>query len=89
MSAAMLWPSWPASSSYVTAVGATRFFQDNATAAVEAAVSAKNHFGSGGGFSPWTYLEQPENQAVKQYIATATGQPDPPRTSARSVPRAR
>jgi hypothetical protein len=45
-----LYPSWPASSPWVTAVGATRF-QGDVVGAPEAAVSREDHFGSGGGFS--------------------------------------
>lgn len=42
-----LFPSWPASSPYVTAVGGTRFVDQNSTAAE----MATDQFGSGGGFS--------------------------------------
>merc|ERR1719223_1145888 len=43
----MLWPSWPASSPWVTAVGATRFQGQKAGNAE----MATDQFGSGGGFS--------------------------------------
>ena len=68
---ARLWPSWPASSPYVTSVGATRFIGD-VVGAEEAAVSTEDHFGSGGGFSPWTFLPQPKWQAeaVATYLST-------------------
>eukprot|EP00040_Diaphanoeca_grandis_P027482 m.156566 g.156566 ORF g.156566 m.156566 type:complete len:663 (+) comp31005_c0_seq1:164-2152(+) len=70
--AVALWPSWPASSPFVTSVGATRFYQDSVTGGVEAAVSEEDHFGSGGGFSPWTFLEQGKWQAtaVTHYFKT-------------------
>lgn len=42
-----LWPSWPASSPWVTAVGATRFINQDPAAGEMAA----DQFGSGGGFS--------------------------------------
>merc|ERR1719272_1500118 len=75
-----LWPSWPASSPFVTAVGATRFYQDMVDGGVEAAVSDEDHFGSGGGFSPWTFLAQGkwQSEAVAHYFKTvpAAGLPD-------------
>eukprot|EP00940_MAST-03C_sp_MAST-3C-sp2_P003326 g3326.t1 len=43
----VLWPSWPASSPYVTAVGATRFVGQK----VGNEEMATDQFGSGGGFS--------------------------------------
>ena len=42
-----LWPSWPASSPWVTAVGATRFVGQQ----IGAEEMATDQFGSGGGFS--------------------------------------
>ena len=42
------WPSWPASSPWVTAVGATRFIDQTVKADNE---MASDQFGSGGGFS--------------------------------------
>jgi tripeptidyl-peptidase-1 len=42
-----LWPSWPASSGWVTAVGATRFVDQK----IGNAEMATDQFGSGGGFS--------------------------------------
>jgi subtilase family serine protease len=75
-----LWPSWPASSPWVTAVGATRFHLDVVTNP-EAAVSREDHFGSGGGFSPWTALPQPawQSKAVANFFTTAppASLPDP------------
>mmetsp|Transcript_13494 Transcript_13494/g.34635 ORF Transcript_13494/g.34635 Transcript_13494/m.34635 type:complete len:672 (-) Transcript_13494:181-2196(-) len=45
----VLYPSWPASSPWVTAVGATRFIDQDPTGA--AGEMATDQFGSGGGFS--------------------------------------
>lgn len=64
---AAMWPSWPASSPWVTAVGATRFADNTVGNDQEASGS----FGSGGGFSPFlrranaTYQEA----AVAEYLA--------------------
>jgi len=61
---AKLWPSWPASSAYVTAVGATQFI--SGSAGPEQAV---RRFGSGGGFD-WTVPLQPwQEDAVSGYLA--------------------
>jgi len=64
-------PSWPASSQYVTAVGATRFIDG-----VSGAEMAVDEFGSGGGFS--TADNQPSYQtaAVAQYFKVQTDLPD-------------
>eukprot|EP01112_Ceratiomyxa_fruticulosa_P017649 TRINITY_DN5544_c0_g1_i5.p1 TRINITY_DN5544_c0_g1~~TRINITY_DN5544_c0_g1_i5.p1 ORF type:complete len:557 (+),score=131.73 TRINITY_DN5544_c0_g1_i5:128-1672(+) len=66
-------PSYPASSPYVTSVGATQFLDGPG---VEIAVSA---FGSGGGFSPKSYQAQPSYQssAVSAYFKNAPKLPDP------------
>jgi len=76
----MLWPSWPASSPYVTAVGATRFIND-VVGGPEAAVSDEDHFGSGGGFSPWAFCPAPEytKKATAHYLTTVAPStlPDP------------
>jgi len=73
-----LYPSWPASSPWVTAVGGTRFNNDSATAG-EGAVNAEDHYGSGGGFS--TQFPQPAWQAsaVAGYFSTVdpASLPDP------------
>lgn len=63
-------PSFPATSPYVTSVGATRFYDQFGGA--EAAV---NNFGSGGGFS--TYFDQPSYQtdAVSHYFEVAKNLP--------------
>ena len=49
----------------------------------EAAVSAEDHFGSGGGFSPWKALAQPAYQkdAVAAYVALPGILPDPAKAS--------
>jgi len=67
----ILWPSWPASSPWVTAVGATRFLDDVVSNGTEAAVSAEDGFGSGGGFS-WDFgVPSYQKAAVGQYLSTA------------------
>ena len=58
----VLWPSWPASSPWVTAVGATRFIGQT----VGNEEMASDQFGSGGGFS------KQFNQTNAQYQAAAT-----------------
>lgn len=64
-------PSFPATSPYVTSVGATRFLQEEV--GPEAAVEA---FGSGGGMS-W-HFPMPEYQktAVENFFATSTNLPE-------------
>lgn len=63
----VLWPSWPASSPYVTSVGATRFVNQEVGQPEMASVQ----FGSGGGFS--RMFDQTNAQwqvsAVKAYLA--------------------
>merc|ERR1711907_510905 len=61
-----LWPSWPASSPYVTAVGATRFVGQR----VGEPEMATDQFGSGGGFSQMFTQEDAKWQveAVKHYV---------------------
>ena len=59
-----LWPSWPASSPWITAVGATRFIGQKAGNAE----MASDQFGSGGGFSSQF------NQANAAWQAKATAQ---------------
>ena len=80
-----LYPSWPASSPWVTAVGATRPYNDK-LGGEEAAVSAEDHFGSGGGFSTMFDVGDWQKDAVEHYFATV----DPttlPDTSAATYPR--
>jgi hypothetical protein len=64
-----LWPSWPASSPWVTSVGATRFVGHK----VGSAEKASDQFGSGGGFSK-QFSQSPnaewQSAAVAKYLAT-------------------
>lgn len=64
-----LWPSWPASSPWVTAVGATRFVDQT----VGQPEMATDQFGSGGGFSDMWNVSSAEWQAsaTKSYLANA------------------
>eukprot|EP01047_Picozoa_sp_COSAG01_P070109 COSAG01_NODE_10540_length_2136_cov_1.128130_2_plen_297_part_00 len=75
----MLWPSWPASSPWVTAVGATRFIGEM----VGNAEKAADQFGSGGGFS--RQFDQTDAQyqvtAVAKYMSTVDPSTLPPATS--------
>eukprot|EP00051_Salpingoeca_urceolata_P026663 m.478114 g.478114 ORF g.478114 m.478114 type:complete len:551 (+) comp21038_c0_seq1:396-2048(+) len=66
-----LWPSWPASSPWVTAVGAT-YYKDGQASNEEVASS---QFGSGGGFSK--SFDAPSYQAAdtKSYLANAPDLP--------------
>lgn len=62
-----LWPSWPASSPWVTAVGATRFVGQT----VGAEEMATDQFGSGGGFSKQFNVSAWQTAATKAYLASA------------------
>jgi tripeptidyl-peptidase-1 len=66
-----LWPSWPASSPWVTSVGSTRFIKQSVTQPE----MATDQFGSGGGFS--TDFDQFKAQAgaVAQYLKVAKDLP--------------
>jgi tripeptidyl-peptidase-1 len=68
-----LYPSWPAGSPWVTAVGATRLINDQVSTGAEAAVGKEDRFGSGGGFS--YNFDQPKWQAkaVAAYLAEEKG----------------
>jgi len=66
-----LWPSWPASSPWVTAVGATRLVRQDVTAPE----MATDQFGSGGGFSDMWPAFQSQVAAVEGYLRTAPGLP--------------
>ena len=66
-----LWPSWPASSSWITAVGATRFVDQKPGEAE----MATDQFGSGGGFS--AMFDQPKWQASFVDAYTANPPKDP------------
>lgn len=68
---AKLWPSWPASSPWVTAVGATRFVEQDASMPE----MASDQFGSGGGFSDMFPAFEAQRDAVHHYLATATHLP--------------
>ena len=75
-----LYPSWPASSPWITAVGATRFTDDKTGAfASEDAVGEEDHFGSGGGFSSMWPVADYQKDAVAKYFKTvdASTLPDP------------
>lgn len=75
-----LYPSWPASSPYVTAVGGTRFVDQN----VDEAEMAVDQFGSGGGFSYDFDRKKAQWQEhdVIGYLANVTHKP--PRTAYRA-----
>jgi subtilase family serine protease len=74
----VLWPSWPASSGWITAVGSTRFVNQK----IGAEEMATDQFGSGGGFSRmFTIADDASYQAtaVKTYLAqTGAGFKLPP-----------
>lgn len=64
-------PSFPATSPYVTSVGATRFLQDSV--GPEGAVAA---FGSGGGFSWHFPIPSYQADAVNNFFSTASDLPE-------------
>lgn len=66
-----LYPSWPASSPWVTAVGSTRF-QDQTVGHAE---MATDQFGSGGGFSTMFDAFDAQKAAVQNYLKIATNLP--------------
>lgn len=68
-----LWPSWPASSVWVTAVGATRFVDQKPTEAE----MATDQFGSGGGFSSMIDRSNAtwQDKFVKNYLNIASKLP--------------
>lgn len=72
-----LWPSWPASSPWVTAVGATRFVRQE----VGNEEMATDQFGSGGGFSV-QFQQEPhakwQESAVASYLSTVNASTLPP-----------
>jgi tripeptidyl-peptidase-1 len=70
-SATKLYASWPASSLYVTAVGATRF-QNQQVGQPE---QASDQFGSGGGFSRLVTQPTWQNAAVTSFYAAETKAP--------------
>jgi len=66
-----LYPSWPASSQWVTAVGATRFVNQQ----VGEPEMASDMFGSGGGFSTMFDAFKDQVAAVKHYLEIAEDLP--------------
>jgi tripeptidyl-peptidase-1 len=66
-----LYPSWPASSPWVTAVGATRFIDQK----VGNPEMASDQFGSGGGFSTMFDAFKEQKAAVAQYLKIAKNLP--------------
>jgi len=66
-----LWPAWPASSPWVTAVGATRFIDQNSSQPEMAA----DQFGSGGGFSPLFDAFPDQAAAVNRYLQVSKDLP--------------
>jgi len=66
-----LYPSWPASSQWVTAVGATRFI-DQKVGQLE---MASDQFGSGGGFSTMFESFKEQKEVVAQYLKIAKDLP--------------
>jgi len=68
-----LYPSYPGSSPYVTAIGATKFLTGNT--GVEGAVTA---FGSGGGFFDIDAQPTYQTAAVAQYFTTQSASTLPP-----------
>ena len=74
-----LWASWPASSPWVTAVGATRFVGQT----VGNAEMATDQFGSGGGFSKMFDQTNAKWQsaAVAKYLSTVDASTLPPASS--------
>merc|ERR1711990_1433608 len=72
-----IWPSWPASSPWVTSVGATKF--KSGESGTECAVS---RFGSGGGFSSM-FVDKAKWQdtAVSHFFSTVSASSLPPSTA--------
>jgi len=68
----ILYPSYPADSTYVTAIGATRFIEGNS--GPEAAVVA---FRSGGGFSTWNTVPSYQSAQTAAYLAQNIEFPPP------------
>merc|ERR1712110_614259 len=66
-----LWPSWPASSPWVTSVGSTRFIKQS----VSQPEMATDQFGSGGGFSADFTQFKAQASAVAQYLKVAKDLP--------------
>jgi len=66
-----LWPSWPASSPWVTSVGSTRFIKQSVTQPE----MATDQFGSGGGFSADFDQFKAQASAVAEYLKVAKDLP--------------
>lgn len=66
-----MWPSWPASSPWVTAVGSTRFLNQQPGSGEQ----ATDQFGSGGGFSAQFDQGTWQKDAVTTFLNTATDLP--------------
>eukprot|EP00998_Keelungia_sp_KM082_P009393 NODE_556_length_1813_cov_78.174377_g547_i0.p1 GENE.NODE_556_length_1813_cov_78.174377_g547_i0~~NODE_556_length_1813_cov_78.174377_g547_i0.p1 ORF type:complete len:553 (+),score=148.18 NODE_556_length_1813_cov_78.174377_g547_i0:71-1729(+) len=66
-----LYPSWPASSQWVTSVGSTRFIDQNE----QKGEMATDQFGSGGGFSWDLSMPSWQTEAVAGYMKIATDIP--------------
>merc|ERR1712232_88984 len=64
---AKLYPSWPASSPWVTAVGSTRFLDQQ----IGKPEMATDQFGSGGGFSDMFPAFEDQKAAIAQYLKIA------------------
>jgi tripeptidyl-peptidase-1 len=71
VTAQTLWPSWPASSPWVTAVGATRFVNQK----VGQPEMASDQFGSGGGFSTQFNASTYQAAAVAAYLKQSSTLP--------------
>jgi tripeptidyl-peptidase-1 len=61
-----LWPSWPASAPHVSAVGATKFINDNDVTQGERATT---QFGSGGGFDCRWDAQDWQKADLEEYLA--------------------
>lgn len=70
-----LYPSWPASSTWVTAVGATRFKDQTPAPAGRKSEVASDDFGSCGGFSRIFEQFEDQKKAVKEYFKRAPALP--------------
>jgi len=79
-----LWPSWPASSPWVTAVGATRFIGNH----TQGEETASDSFGSGGGFS-WDFNRSDalwQQDAVSGYLESQAKRLPPAGSYGRGTP---
>lgn len=74
----VLYPSWPASSPWVTSVGSTRFVNNDVGSGPE---MATDQFGSGGGFSTMFKAPDWQTDAVKSYFTNEPKAKLPPSDS--------